>query len=70
MAISRPQFCVNLLTEFFKPGGPLLPKSQLVEDKNTNNIMKGLYTQSISDNSVGGLGISSLLYEHLEKNNK
>lgn len=34
MAISKTQFCVNLLSEFFKPAGNIIPKSQLVTDNN------------------------------------
>lgn len=35
-----------------------------------SDIVKGMYTQSIADNSSGSLGISSMLYEFLTKNNK
>lgn len=35
-----------------------------------SDIIKGMYTQSISDNAAGGLGISNMLYEYLSQNNK
>ena len=35
-----------------------------------SDIIKGMYTQSIADNSSGSLGISSMLYEFLTQNNK
>jgi peptidoglycan hydrolase FlgJ len=35
-----------------------------------SDIIKGMYTQSIADNSTGTLGISNMLYEFLTKNNK
>lgn len=35
-----------------------------------SDIIKGMYTQSVADNASGTLGISSMLYEFLEKNNK
>lgn len=35
-----------------------------------SDIIKGMYTQSIADNSAGGLGISNMLYEFLTKNQK
>lgn len=35
-----------------------------------SDIIKGMYTQAVADNASGTLGISSMLYEFLEKNNK
>lgn len=35
-----------------------------------SDIIKGMYTQSVADNSTGSLGISNMLYEFLTKNNK
>jgi peptidoglycan hydrolase FlgJ len=35
-----------------------------------SDIIKGMYTQSIADNSSGSLGISNMLYEFLTKNKK
>jgi peptidoglycan hydrolase FlgJ len=35
-----------------------------------SDIIKGMYTQAIADNSSGSLGISNMLYEFLTKNNK
>lgn len=35
-----------------------------------SDIIKGMYIQSIADNSSGSLGISNMLYEFLSKNNK
>lgn len=34
MTISSQQFCINSLLEFFKPGGPVLQKSQLSNEQN------------------------------------
>jgi len=34
-----------------------------------SDIIKGMYTQSIADNSSGTLGISNMLYEFLTKEN-
>ena len=35
-----------------------------------SDIIKGMYTQAVADNSTGSLGISNMLYEFLTKNNK
>uniref|UniRef100_UPI0040488D24 rod-binding protein n=1 Tax=Aliarcobacter sp. TaxID=2321116 RepID=UPI0040488D24 len=35
-----------------------------------SDIIKGMYIQSVADNSTGSLGISNMLYEFLTKNNK
>ncbi len=35
-----------------------------------SDIIKGMYTQALADNSSGNLGISSMLYEFLTQNNK
>ena len=35
-----------------------------------SDIIKGMYTQAMADNSTGSLGISNMLYEFLTKNNK
>ena len=35
-----------------------------------SDIIKGMYLQSIADNSAGTFGISNMLYEFLSKNNK
>jgi len=35
-----------------------------------SDIIKGMYTQSIAENASGSLGISSMIYEFLAKNNK
>ena len=35
-----------------------------------SDIIKGMYTQALADNSSGSLGISNMLYEFLAKNNK
>ena len=34
------------------------------------DIIKGMYTQALADNSTGSLGISNMLYEFLTQNNK
>ncbi len=34
-----------------------------------SDIIKSMYTQAISDNSTGSLGISTMLYEYLSENN-
>jgi len=50
MAISQSQFCINLLTEYFNPGGPLNTKSQI-----TNDIRRPL----LSANIISGFRITS-----------
>ena len=35
-----------------------------------SDIIKGMYTQAVSDNSAGSMGISSMLFEFLSRNNK
>ena len=35
-----------------------------------SDIIKGMYTQAVAENSTGSLGISNMLYEFLSKNNK
>lgn len=35
-----------------------------------SDIIKGMYLQSIADNSTGSFGISDMLYEFLSQNNK
>ena len=35
-----------------------------------SDIIKGMYTQSVADNATGSLGISTMLYEFITKNNK
>ena len=35
-----------------------------------SDIIKGMYTQSVADNSTGSLGISNMLYEFLTQNKK
>ena len=35
-----------------------------------SDIIKGMYTQALADNSTGSLGISNMLYEFLTQNNK
>lgn len=35
-----------------------------------SDIIKGMYIQSVAENSTGSLGISNMLYEFLSKNNK
>ena len=35
-----------------------------------SDIIKSMYLQAVADNSTGSLGISSMLYEFLTKNNK
>jgi peptidoglycan hydrolase FlgJ len=35
-----------------------------------SDIIKSMYIQAVADNSTGSLGISSMLYEFLTKNNK
>lgn len=35
-----------------------------------SDIIKGMYTQAISDNATGSMGISTMLYEFLSRNNK
>ena len=35
-----------------------------------SDIIKGMYTQSVADNSTGSLGISNMLYEFLIQNKK
>lgn len=34
-----------------------------------SDIIKGMYTQAVSDSSAGSLGISSMLFEFLSRNN-
>ena len=34
-----------------------------------SDIIKGMYTQAVSDNSTGSLGISTMLYEFLSREN-
>ena len=35
-----------------------------------SDIIKGMYTQAVADNSTGSLGISNMLYEFLSNKNK
>lgn len=54
MTISRTQFCVNLLSEFFKPAGYLTPKSQLVTDTN-RPLLNIRINQGFKINDTGNL---------------
>lgn len=35
-----------------------------------SDIIKGMYTQTVADNSAGSMGISSMLYEFLSRDKK
>ncbi len=46
-------------------------KSTKVAGEGTgSDIIKGMYTQAMSDVGAGGLGISNMLYEYLSKESK
>lgn len=61
MAISQSQFCVNLLSEYFSPGGPINTKSQLSSDVRrpllSAKIISGFRITSISNVEVELFGI-------------
>ncbi len=47
-----------------------LKSSSIAGEEAGSDIIKGMYTDSISNQAAGGMGISSILYEYLSKNNK
>ena len=47
-----------------------LKSTKVAGESAGSDIIKGMYTQAVSDSSAGSLGISSMLYEFLSKNNK
>ncbi len=47
-----------------------LKSTKVAGDGAGSDIIKGMYTQAVSDNSTGSLGISNMLYEFLSRNNK
>jgi len=47
-----------------------LKSSTIAGEEAGSDIIKGMYTESISNHVTGGMGISNMLYEHLSKNNK
>lgn len=47
-----------------------LKSSSVAGEGAGSDIIKGMYTQAISDNAAGGLGISNMLFEYLSQNNK
>jgi len=61
MVISQTQFCVNLLSEYFNPGGPINTKSQLSDDTRrplfSAKIIDGFRRTSISNVEVELAGI-------------
>lgn len=61
MVISQSQFCVNLLSEYFNPGGPINTKSQLSSDIRrpllSAKIVEGFRRNEISDVEVELFGI-------------
>ena len=61
MVISQAQFCVNLLTEYFNPGGPINTKSQLTDDIRrpllSATIIEGFKRNSIDNVEVELSGI-------------
>ena len=56
MSISRSQFCVNLLSEFFKPGGPINTKTQLVSDTN-RPLVNAFITRGFRINDTGSVEV-------------
>ena len=47
-----------------------LKSTSIAGEEAGSDIIKGMYTQSVADNATGSLGISTMLYEFLTKNNK
>ncbi|WP_368029702.1 rod-binding protein [Arcobacter sp. s6] len=47
-----------------------LRSSNIAGEGTGSDIIKSMYIQAVADNSTGSLGISSMLYEFLTKNNK
>lgn len=47
-----------------------LKSTKVAGESAGSDIIKGMYTQAVSDSSAGSLGISNMLYEFLSKNNK
>ena len=47
-----------------------LRNTKIAGEGTGSDIIKGMYTQALADNSSGSLGISNMLYEFLTKNNK
>lgn len=47
-----------------------LKSSTIAGEEAGSDIIKGMYTESISNKAAGGMGISSILYEFLSRNNK
>lgn len=46
-----------------------LRSTQIAGEGAGSDIIKGMYMQSVADNSTGTLGISNMLYEFLTQNN-
>lgn len=47
-----------------------LKETKIAGEAAGSDIVKSMYIQSISDNSAGSMGISSMLFEYLSQNNK
>lgn len=47
-----------------------LKSTKIAGEEAGADIIKSMYTDTLSTKSAGGMGISSLLFEHLSKNNK
>lgn len=47
-----------------------LKSSSVAGEGTGSDIVKGMYTEALSQQSKGGVGISDLLYDFLSKNNK
>ena len=47
-----------------------LRSTKIAGEGSGSDIIKGMYTQSVADNSTGSLGISNMLYEFLTQNKK
>lgn len=47
-----------------------LKSSTIAGEEAGSDIIKGMYTESISNQAAGGMGISNILYEFLTRNNK
>lgn len=47
-----------------------LKSSTLAGEEAGSDIIKGMYTEAISNKAAGGMGISAILYDYLSRNNK
>ena len=69
MVISQSQFCINSLTQYFKPGGPINLKSQLLSDANrplvNGNIVQGFSRNTAEQVIVELSGIQSVPGDNL-----